>query len=127
MMRSIPSILVIDDNPEALDTIGQILKAIGAEHVNEVMSAEEGLELLNARSFSLIVADYRLKGMSGVEFLEQLRSRGDQTPLLLISGSPDKSGLLRAGRQPNVDFFRKPFQLGELLGAIDRLVPFAKA
>lgn len=121
-MVSIPSTLVIDDNPEALNALGQVLRAGGVGAVCPARSAEEALEILKTRRFDLVVADYRLEGMDGVQFLETLRASGDMTPLLLLSGCPDKSGVIRAVSQPRVDVFGKPFRVAEFFNAIHKLM-----
>ena len=121
-MRTIASLLLIDDNAEALETIGKVLTAVGVKNVCAVRSAEDALQILNTQKFDLIIADYRLGGMDGVEFLEKLRAEGDQTPMLLLSGAPDKAGVIRAASHPKVDFFGKPFRVADLVGAMDKLV-----
>ena len=121
-VQAISSILVIDDDGAALETISHVLSALGVADVCEVTSAERALKILRARQFDLIIADYRLGGMDGVEFLERLRAAGNQTPLLLLSGAPDKAGVIRATNQPKVDFFGKPFRVAELVGAMNKLV-----
>ncbi len=120
-MRPIASILVIDDNAETLETLGSLLSVLGTKTVCQAESAERALEILKTESFSLIISDYMLEGMNGIEFLEQLRAQGNQTPILLLSGAPDKAGVLRATSHQNVDFFGKPFQMAELMGAVERL------
>jgi two-component system response regulator FlrC len=124
-MRSIPSILVIDDNPEALDTLASLLTVLGTKSVCQAKSAEEALEILKNQAFTVIISDYRLEGMDGVQFLEQLRGQGNQTPVLLLSGAPEKAAVIRANRQGKVDFFGKPFQMSELVGAVERLADAA--
>jgi DNA-binding NtrC family response regulator len=120
-MKTIPSVLIIDDNPQVLKTLSQVLLALGVKNVTEAASGEAALEILAKRKFEVILADYRLEGMNGVEFIEKLRKSGDGTPVLLISGASNLEGIVRAFRQPNVDFFNKPFRMVELLGAMDRL------
>jgi CheY-like chemotaxis protein len=120
-MLKIPSILVIDDNAEARQTLARLLSALGAPHVHQASSGEEALEILRTQSFNLILADYRLEGMTGVEFLERLRAQGNQTPVLMLSGSPDKDGVIRATQQPKADFYAKPFRVAELTVAMERL------
>jgi CheY-like chemotaxis protein len=120
-MRPIPSILVIDDNPEMLEMLVSLLGVLGTENVRQAPSAERALEMLKTESFNLIISDYRLQGMDGVEFLEKLRGQGNQTPILLLSGAPDKAAVIRAACHPNVDFFGKPFQMSDLMGAVERL------
>ena len=120
-MRTIRSVLVIDDNPDTLETLATLLQSLGVDHVTQARSAEDALDALKHQRFSLIVADYRLEGMDGVEFLEQLRAGGDLTPVIMLSGAPDKAGVIRATRQPRVDFFSKPFRVADFMGAMDRM------
>lgn len=121
-MRTIPSVLVIDDNFEALKALTSLMTALGAQTVREAESAEEALELVKTQNFDLIVSDYRLEGMNGVEFLEKVRAEGNRTPVLVLSGAPDKAGVIRTTKQPKADFFTKPFKIVELTDAMDRLL-----
>ena len=124
-MKPIASILVVEDNPVALKTLSKLLNALGAQSVTEATSAEEALDLVKKEKFNFILTDYRLEGMNGVQFLETLRNNGDQTPVIVLSGSPDKTGVMRAATYNRVDFFGKPFRMESLSGAIDRLVAAA--
>ena len=121
-MVQIHSALVIDDNSDALNLVGQVLISAGVRSVCQARSAEQALEILQTRTFKLLIADYRLEGMNGVEFLETLRASGDQTPLLLLTGAPDKAGVIRAVSQPKVDVFGKPFRIAGFVDAINRLM-----
>jgi DNA-binding NtrC family response regulator len=121
-MPTIPSVLVIDDNAESLSMLGELLQMMGTGKVRQVPSAEKALEVLATESFSIILSDYRLEGMNGVQFIERLRQMGDRTPVVMLSGAPDKQAVLRASRQERVDFFPKPFRIVELTGAMHRLL-----
>ena len=120
-MKGVSSILVVEDNPVALKTLATLLAALGAKTVREAESAEQAMEILKRETFSVILTDYRLGGMNGVQFIEQLRSSGNQTPVIVLSGAPDKTGVMRAATYNRVDFFGKPFRMEELSGAIERL------
>ena len=72
-MAAISSALVIDDDSEALNAISQVLTSVGVQNVSQAGSAEEALEILKSQRFHLIVADYRLEGMDGVQFLDRDR------------------------------------------------------
>jgi CheY-like chemotaxis protein len=120
-MKAITSILVVEDNPIALKTLSSLLSALGAASVTEAESAEKALEILNHHDFSFILTDYRLGGMNGVQFIEQLRADGNQTPVIVLSGAPDKTGVMRAATYNRVDFFGKPFRMDELSNAMERL------
>ena len=121
-MPFIPSILIIDDNADNLSVLAELLLAMGAGSVRQVSSAEGALEILATESFSIIISDYRLEGMDGVEFLECLRQMGNRTPVVMLSGAPDKQGIIRATKLERVDFFPKPFRMAELTCAMERLL-----
>src|SRR6266704_4642006 len=124
-LRAIPSVLVVDDHIQSLEVLSSLLSGLGAKSVCRAESAERALEILKNQAFTVIISDYRLEGMDGVQFLEQLRARGDQTPVLLLSGAPDKPAVIRATGYQKVDFFGKPFRVAELVGALERLVEAA--
>jgi len=121
-MVQIHSALVIADNSDALYLVAQVLISAGVRSVCQARSAAQALEILQTRTFRLLIADYRLEGMDGVEFLEQVRARGNQTPVLLLSGAPDKAGVIRAAQQPRANFFSKPFRIAEITDAMERLL-----
>lgn len=121
-MAAFESVLIVDDNRDSLVLLGQLLTAAGAKRVYPVASAEEALEVLQEESFSIILSDYRLEGMDGVEFLHRLRNAGNATPVMILSGAPDQADLVRAIAHGRVDFFPKPFRITELTGAMNRLL-----
>ena len=122
-MQPIPSALVIDDNLDVLKTLQKLLTSLGVGQITQAISAEDALKLLREQQFAVIVADYQLGGMDGVEFLERLRAGGDNTPVLLLSGAPDKAGVIRAVNLPSVDFLGKPFRMADLFSSLERLFP----
>ncbi|HEY2952382.1 MAG TPA: response regulator [Verrucomicrobiae bacterium] len=126
-MQSIPSALVIDDNLDVLKTLRKLLNSLGVAQITEATSAEDALEVLRLQQFAVIVADYQLGGMNGVDFLEKLRDSGDTTPVLLLSGAPDKAGVIRAVNLPSVDFLGKPFRMSDLVASLERLFPASAA
>jgi len=121
-MPAFESVLIVDDNRDSLALLGQLLQALGAKRVYPVASAEEALDVLEEESFSIILTDYRLGGMDGVQFLERLRQAGNVTPVLLLSGCPDQEQVIKASGHARVDFFPKPFRVAELTGAMERLL-----
>jgi DNA-binding NtrC family response regulator len=120
-MHSIASILVVDDDTAALNTFARLFRALGVKNICQAASAEIALEILKTRTFAMILCDYRLEGMDGVEFVEELRAQGNYTPVVMVSGAPDKIGVIRAKHHQNVDFFGKPFRVDELDKAMEKL------
>lgn len=124
-MRAIDSILLVDDSADALNTFTKLFSALGVTTICQAASAEEALAVLNTRRFAMILCDYRMEGMDGVELLERLRAQGNATPVVMVSGAPDKAGVIRALNHPRVSFFAKPFHVAELIGAMEKLAEAA--
>ena len=124
MRNTPPSVLVIDDDTDALNTFTQLLLALGVKNICRIRSAEQALEVLQTQEFTLILVDYRLEGMDGAEFVERVRASGNTTPIVMISGVPDKAGVLRATTYEHVDFVGKPFRIIQLVEAMEQ---FAEA
>jgi CheY-like chemotaxis protein len=120
-MKDIESILVVEDSLTAQKYICDFLATMPVKTIRRAVTAEEALDILKTEQFTMILSDYRLPGMTGVQFIEHIRAQGNLTPALLLSSSPDTLGVLRASQQ-RVNFFAKPFRVEELAQAIERLV-----
>lgn len=121
-MHALPPILIVDDNTEAREFLTMLLQMQGSSEIAGAASGEEALERLAGEHFGLIICDYHLGGMDGLEFIKNFRARGDATPVLLLTGSGDESIRAVAARHSRVGFFTKPFTIGELNEQIQRLL-----
>ena len=77
-------ILIIDDSNLARASIRKILAPEGYE-ILEATGGEEGLKMLSQHSPDCILMDLLMPGMTGTEVLEQLRSTGSTTPVVIIT------------------------------------------
>jgi two-component system, OmpR family, response regulator len=113
-------VLVIEDDP----TVGQFVKR-GLEEqrwtVDLVADGEEGEGLARSQPYDLIVLDLRLPGRPGQEVLRNLRARGFEKPVLVLTAQDAvdaKVETLRAGAD---DYVTKPFAFEELLARVEAL------
>lgn len=113
-------VLVIEDDP----TVGQFVKR-GLEEqrwsVDLVADGEEGEALAHSQPYDLVVLDMRLPGRSGLEVLRNLRARGFERPVLVLTAQDAidaKVETLRAGAD---DYVTKPFAFEELLARVEAL------
>ncbi len=113
-------VLVIEDDP----TVGQFVKR-GLEEqrwtVDLVADGEEGEALARSQPYDLVVLDLRLPGRSGQEVLRNLRARGFEKPVLVLTAQDAvdaKVETLRAGAD---DYVTKPFAFEELLARVEAL------
>jgi OmpR-family two-component system manganese-sensing response regulator len=107
-------ILVIEDDADLLKTIRQCLEF---EHfvVETSQTGQEGLHRLRAYSYDLILLDWQLPDMTGVEICRELRTRHSVTPVLMMtakSAVDDKETAFDSGVD---DYLTKPFNLKELV------------
>ena len=90
-------ILHVDDNPKIIQVTQLYFKHFGSNFkLTPAFSAEQGLELLERESFDVIIADYKMSEMDGIEFLEELRRRGDDTPFIILTGKGDEEVAMEA-------------------------------
>ena len=113
-------ILVIEDDP----TLGQYVKR-GLEEqrwvVDLVAEGEEGERLAAAGSYDLIVLDMRLPGRSGMEVLRNLRAKGFERPVLVLTAQDAVDAKVKALRAGADDYVTKPFAFEELLARVEAL------
>jgi len=85
-----------------------------------VESAEEGLRRLEQEEFFMVITDARLGGMSGYEFLRQVKSRWPGLPVLMITAFATPKLAVEAIQSGAIDYLAKPFAPEELLHAVGR-------
>jgi two-component system OmpR family response regulator len=113
-------ILVIEDDP----TVGQFIKR-GLEQqrwgVDLVGTGDEGERMATAGNYDLVILDMRLPGKPGMQVLNDLRGRGFERPVLVLTAQDAidaKVQTLRAGAD---DYVTKPFAFEELLARVEAL------
>jgi len=107
-------VLLIDDEPKMVRSLRKGLE----EHLIDVDSASDGpagQALAERNEYSVIISDIILPGLSGLELLHRLRSKGNRTPVILLTAldqTDDKVNGFEAGAD---DYLTKPFEFRELL------------
>jgi|SaaInlStandDraft_2_1057019.scaffolds.fasta_scaffold163913_1 two-component system, LuxR family, response regulator FixJ len=112
-------VFVIDDDEAVRRSLCWLIES--ADHSTKAFpSADEFLaELPDTDGVGCIVTDVRMPGMSGVELLEELASRGSNLPVVVISGHGDVPLAVEAMRLGALDFVEKPFEEKALLEVIE--------
>ncbi|MBS4024592.1 MAG: response regulator [Clostridia bacterium] len=119
-------ILVIDDQLGMRMLLQQMLTEAGYQ-AETAPDGKSGLEKANWVRPELILVDMKMPGMTGLEFVERLRSGGMSPPVVLMTAYDD-SELLERARKAGVDrWLIKPFNINELLELVANLVVRAEA
>lgn len=114
-------ILLVDDEVELADPLSRLLSREGYA-VDVATSGEAGCSLASQGGYDLLILDWMLPGLSGLEICRQVRSRQDSTPVLFLTAKDtlnDRVDGLDAGAD---DYLVKPFELRELLARVRALL-----
>jgi DNA-binding NtrC family response regulator len=113
------SVLIVDDEPGIRSFVQKGLE----KHFGlvEVAGDADTADALRQRChFDLIIADIRLPGRSGVEWVTELREQGSSTVVIFITAHADLQTAIDALRAGAADFIMKPFRMEQLLAAVER-------
>ena len=115
------SILILDDEPGIRNFLVKGLN----KHLGLVESAdcfETAEELRQRCHFDLIIADIKLPGGSGVDWVQSLRESGCNTSVIFITAHAHLNIAIEAIRAGAADFIIKPFRMDQILTAVDRCI-----
>lgn len=109
-------ILVVDDQIEARTMMRNMLLELGITQIFEASDGREALEFIDAAFdfVDLILCDWNMPQMNGVELLRQLRSVDPDLPFLMITGRGDMESVVEAKSSGVTGYIRKPFSPKQL-------------
>lgn len=116
------SILIIDDE----EPIRRLLAMYLSEEYTclTAASADEATELLACNSFNLVITDITMPGTSGIELTQYIHQAYPDTVVIMVSGMSDINYAIEAMRRGAFDYVTKPFELSQVLMAVDRALRY---
>lgn len=114
-------VLVIDDDEMARETTKDVLQHAGFS-VASVDNAKDAIALLEREKFDLVLVDYQMPVMNGIEFCRVLRSKDTVTKIALLTASGYSRDVDAEISGLGAEFIRKPFMSSELISRVRRLV-----
>jgi len=112
---------VIDDEADIRESLEALLSLEGYE-VQLAVNGTEGLKALEQASFDLVLLDLMMPDRSGMEVLEEVRSRDTETPIFLITAYGSLEVAVQALKSGASDYFSKPWDNEKLLIEIARMI-----
>lgn len=117
--KSMNSVLIVDDEAGIRSFLQKgLTRKFGLIEVAE--DVEMANELRKRCHFDLIIADIRLPGCSGVDWVTELREQGSVTPVIFITAYADIETAISALRAGAADFIMKPFRMNQMHASIER-------
>ena len=106
-------VLVVDDDPEVLDALGEILDGLGYE-VSTATSVEQAIAAMTASRPQVVFLDLLMPGISGLEALTYFRQHHRTLPVIVITGDPGHERVQKARAAGAFDVLAKPFSMATL-------------
>ncbi len=109
-------ILIVDDYKTMLRIIRNLLKQLGFTNVDEAMDGGEALTKLRAADFSLVISDWNMDPMTGLQLLKEVRSDETlkRTPFVMITAESKTENVIAAKQAGVNNYIVKPFNAATL-------------
>lgn len=119
-------ILVVDDSVGIRLAAKKIFKSLGYSNITAVDDGTTALAELKKQPFDLVVADWNMPQMSGVDLLKNMKEDTSlaEIPFLLVTGEENQDSLMEAIRSGISNFMTKPYDAKVLAEKIDRIFAF---
>ena len=114
-------ILLIDDDEWIRDSLSIFFKAEGCR-VLALETGEEGIAAIKDQSFDLIIVDYMLPGLNGIEFLKRICSIQPDAIKILITAYRNKNVVSEARKLKVQGFIEKPFTSDTIMASLAHLI-----
>ena len=114
-------ILIVDDAVDTVEILKRNLKARGFE-VHGANSAEQGVEFLAAYPIDLVITDYKMPKVSGMDLIQHVRENYKETEIMMITGYATVENAVNAMKAGAIEYLAKPFTNEELFSAVQRAI-----
>ena len=123
-----PIILLVDDDPEALNILHRLLHFLTRRY--EIVAVDNGvtaLALIAVRPVALVITDYHMPGMNGVQLTGAIKAASPETRVAIVTAY-DVHDVARRAKAVAADYvLPKPFMLAQLKQMIEESIPSAES
>ena len=115
-------VLVADDSGVMRKIIVRSLNAVGVTDIVEASDGADGWEKLQAEPVDLVLTDWNMPNVSGLEFLKKIRASGSEVPVIMVTTEAEKSKVIEAIQAGVTDYLCKPFEADDLREKLDKYI-----
>lgn len=118
------SIMVVDDMATSRSLIMQSLDDLGLKNVDYCSSGDEAFKRVATRPVHLVISDFNMPGMNGLQLLKSLRgyARTQKIGFILITGTPTPEVIDTGKRLRMNNYIKKPFTVRDMKNCIESVV-----
>lgn len=106
------NVLIVDDYSTMLRIIRNLLKQIGFINVDEAMDGQAALQKVKAKPYGLIISDWNMEPMTGLDLLKSIRTSDDgykNTPFIMVTAESKTENVIAAKQAGVNNYIVKPF------------------
>jgi two-component system chemotaxis response regulator CheY len=120
-------VLIVDDYKTMLRIIRNLLKQIGIENVDEATDGQEALAKLRNGQFGLVISDWNMAPMTGLDLLKEVRAdpRLKDTPFIMVTAESKAENVVAAKQAGVSNYIVKPFNAETLCDKIEKVMAHA--
>jgi two-component system chemotaxis response regulator CheY len=121
------NVLIVDDYKTMLRIIRNLLKQIDFENVEEASDGNEALAKLRVGNFGLIISDWNMEPMTGLQLLQQVRAdpKLKATPFIMVTAESKTENVIVAKQAGVSNYIVKPFNAETLRSKIQKVLGHA--
>ncbi len=114
------SVLIVDDYKTMLRIIRNLLKQLGFNHVDEAADGSAALQKLRDKSYGLVISDWNMEPMSGLQLLKEVRAdvKLKDVPFIMITAESKSENVIAAKQAGVSNYIVKPFNAATLKGKL---------
>lgn len=117
-----PAVLIVDDEEIIRSLLLNVFQRDGRYTAAAAVDGLDALRLLQEREFSLVITDLQMPNLGGLQLLRRLRHTHPDLPVVVFTGYGDIQDAIEALRLGALNFFRKPFDLKEIIPSVEKAI-----
>lgn len=103
------NILVVEDDRIVLEFVKEQLRHLGFSNIELASSGAEALQKTNGKNYDLIISDWNMENISGLDLLKEVRSKGSKVPFIMATSDSKKESVMIAREAGVSNYIVKPF------------------
>ena len=118
--------LVVDDSGTMRKIVVRSLNSVGVKLIVEAGDGREALQLMSTTNFDLVLTDWNMPNMNGLELLKAIRGQDGGMPVIMITTESERTSVIDAIQAGVTDYLTKPFTPDTLRAKLEKhLAAFA--
>lgn len=117
-------VLIVDDYKTMLRIVGNLLKQLGFSNIDEATDGGSALQKLRAKKFGLVISDWNMEPMTGLQLLKEVRTdtKLKETPFIMVTAESKTENVIAAKEAGVNNYIVKPFNADTLKTKIESVL-----